>query len=75
MVQRYKLSKYLIKSKKNNKIYSVVNYNSNLQIYNFGKGASVPSSLYTTNSEGDRRSPEEFGQRLTFLVAYSTIRV
>jgi len=26
----------------------------------FGKGASVPSSLCTTNSEGDRRSPEEF---------------
>ena len=26
----------------------------------FGKGASVPSSLCYTNSEGDRRSPDEF---------------
>ena len=33
----------------------------------FGKGASVPCSLYTTNSEGDRRSPDEFGNT-TFLI-------
>jgi hypothetical protein len=29
-----------------------------------GKGASVPCSLSNTNSEGDRRSPEEFGKGL-----------
>jgi hypothetical protein len=39
----------------------------------FGKGASVPSSLSTTNSEGDRRSPEEFGKGHTERVASSLL--
>ena len=38
-----------------------------------GKGASVPSSHCTTNSEGDRRSPEEFGKGHTERVASSLL--
>ena len=55
------LTKYLLRQLTQECLYLVRNNEINRSEPFVGKGASVPCSLLTTNSGGDRRSSDEFG--------------